>query len=202
MIKLILGFFLLLVISSCGPRKDAGTSQPDNADMKAPLLDSGNFEVMTKTGFDFLVKEDHPMGVSLSDIRVFSSKSKDTIMIPDSDPLTSLLTDDLDRNGIDELYVITRGVGTGSYGMVTAVFPDKDNHLESIKLPQSDAADPDFVGYMGKDNFSIDTSAHLLIRSFPLFKPDDTNNNPTGGSKTIRYKLVKNEGGHMFERLK
>jgi hypothetical protein len=49
------------------------------------------------------------------------------------------------------------------------------------------------AGYMGHDVFSIENNK--LIRVFPIYKEDDTNQNPTGGIRKLVYTLYPGEAG-------
>jgi hypothetical protein len=42
---------------------------------------------------------------------------------------------------------------------------------------------------MGGDKFSVEKNS--LVRSFPVYQAGDVNGKPTGGSKTVQYRLLK-----------
>jgi hypothetical protein len=45
-----------------------------------------------------------------------------------------------------------------------------------------------FEGYMGHDTVYI--HKNKLVRKFPIYKPGDSNDKPTGGNREIHYSLV------------
>jgi len=51
-------------------------------------------------------------------------------------------------------------------------------------------------GYMGHDEFAIVEST--LVQRFPIYKPGDSNANPTGGTRQIQYKLKDGEAMRKF----
>jgi hypothetical protein len=53
---------------------------------------------------------------------------------------------------------------------------------------------------MGHDVFSIDGNS--LNRVFPVYLPTDGNGQPTGGSRTIRYQLLKKGKNLVFVEAK
>jgi hypothetical protein len=48
-----------------------------------------------------------------------------------------------------------------------------------------------FDGYMGHDSFQIESQK--LLRTFPVYKPSDTNQKATGGTRRIFYSLKPGE---------
>ncbi len=52
------------------------------------------------------------------------------------------------------------------------------------------------IGYMGHDEFAIIETS--LARRFPIYKDGDTNNDPTGGTRQIEYKLKDGEASRLF----
>jgi hypothetical protein len=49
---------------------------------------------------------------------------------------------------------------------------------------------------MGHDEFAV--VERVLVRRFPVYKPGDTNSNPTGGMRQIAYKLFSGEAGWVL----
>ena len=50
---------------------------------------------------------------------------------------------------------------------------------------------------MGHDTFS--TAEDTLVQSFPVYRPGDTNANPTGPTRQVQYALVEGEASRAFE---
>ena len=109
----------------------------------------------------------------------------------DRDPISHVLLADLDGNGFDEIYIITTSAGSGSYGTVLGFASNKDKSLSMINFPGIQKGDEDFEGYMGHDTFKIEDQK--LIRTFPIYKKSDTNQNPTGETRKLVYGLYPGE---------
>jgi hypothetical protein len=91
---------------------------------------------------------------------------------------------DLDRNRQPELLLITRNVGSGSYGGATLIIYE-GKALQPIALPDVDSeAQP---GYRGHDRIFAYRDA--LIREYPAFGEKDPNCCPTGDLSTLIYRF-------------
>lgn len=152
-------------------------------------------EYVTRSGKSLLIEESHPVGQSLSDISIRSTGFEHNLseVLSDRDPIKSVHVADLDNNGFDEFYIITVSSGSGSYGNVIGFASNRDKSLSMIYLPEIREGDESFTGYMGHDIFSI--TNNILVRSFPVYQPTDTNNNPTGGRRRLTYELFPGEAG-------
>lgn len=192
-------FFSLLMISigwvSCesGPKttetgstgKDATTQSTANLPM--PRV----WELKTSTGKVLVAIETHPKGASLSDLKIqFQGDSTGALTFTDVDPISNALIADLDKNGFDELYLVSTSVGSGSYGNLLGVSSNRDKSISYVFVPEMDPNDlkPNnlFDGYEGHDEYAIEKGQ--LIRRFPI-KGDKSN------LKSIPYQVVPGEGG-------
>jgi len=119
--------------------------------------------------------------------------SSDSLLIKQDFVIEGIISNaemaDLDNNGNKELYVYCNSVGSGSYGNVFS-YRVKNNKFEQISFPYTTMNDSITNGYMGHDLFHIKDS--LLIRVFPIYKENDINAKPTGGSRIVKYKLEGN----------
>ena len=156
-------------------------------------------EYFTRSGKSISVTESHPIGQSLSNIQVESTGFAHNISenFEDHDPIKEVLVGDLDENGFDEFYIVTVSSGSGSYGNVIAFASNRDKSLSVIYFPEIQERDELFAGYMGHDAFGISNSK--LLRSFPIYQPSDTNNNPTGGTRRLAYSLFAGEAGWQLK---
>ena len=200
MIKFILQLSLATLIASCcGEGKTYDTTNDstnvetsDNA--KADLSASPSVrELKTSSGKTVLVKESQPTGKSLSDISVqFKDDSTTILSLTDKDPISDVLFGDLDKNGYDEVYVITTAAGSGSYGTVHGFASNKDKSFSMIYFPETnekDLKDGILKGYTGHDVFKID--AQTLIRTFAVSADKKE-------TKTLAYQLSKTETGYAL----
>ena len=60
-----------------------------------------------------------------------------------------------------------------------------------IHFPETREGDEHFEGYMGHDFFKIE--GQRLVRIYPIYNKDDTNENPTGGKRKLVYGLYPGE---------
>ncbi|MEB3335001.1 MAG: PliI family lysozyme inhibitor of I-type lysozyme [Cyanobacteriota bacterium] len=105
---------------------------------------------------------------------------------------------DLNADGQVELVVVVRSVGSGSYGGVQAWSAGKGRVLEPITLPE--LSGPLLEGYMGHDDFTLSEAG--LVRTFPLYRPGDSQARPSGGRRQIVYAMDKGDGGWVFKPLR
>ncbi len=104
---------------------------------------------------------------------------------------------DLNSDGSPELYVYVTSAGSGSYGTLVAYSANKKKSLSDIYLPLLEDDPENFKGYMGHDRFAVVGTS--LVRRFPIYLEDDSNANPTGGTRQLQYNLVAGESGWVLK---
>ncbi len=142
----------------------------------------------TQTGKKLVIKETHPIGMSLSHIKIQSEGFEHNFSetFKDQDPISNVMVADLDCNGFDEFYIITTSVGSGSYGNLIGLASNRDKSLSSIYLPEIKSNEL-FFGYSGHDLFSVEDNQ--LVRSFPVEQ----------NIKHVFYKLLSGEAGWQLK---
>jgi len=147
----------------------------------------------TNTGKTIIISKTHPTGQSLSTIEISTKDFEHNYseIYRDRDPISDVFVADLDGNGFDEIYIITTSVGSGSYGTVLGFASNKDKSLSMINFPEIQESDKNFDGYMGHDTFKLENQK--LVRTFPIYNKDDTNQHPTGGTRKLVYGLYPGE---------
>jgi len=197
----------LTVFYSCNnaPKSDSQnetTASPKEATtqvQQGPAAENPSLrEFNTSTGKTLVVEETHPVGASISNISVYFKKDTATkITLTDKDPVSTVLTADLDKNGFDELYVVTTAVGSGSYGNIYGFNSNKDLSLSFIYMPEITEKDLEpkgrFSGYEGHDAYTIEDKQ--LIRAFRI-------NGKEGLSGKIIYSLKPTETGFQLTPVK
>ncbi|MHA2101350.1 MAG: hypothetical protein ACW99A_22055 [Candidatus Kariarchaeaceae archaeon] len=150
-------------------------------------------EYKTNSGKTIIISETHPLGQSLSTIRINTRDLEYNYSetFTDRDPVSDVFIADIDDNGFDEIYIITTSAGSGSYGTVLGFASNKDKSLSMINFPDADSTNKVFEGYMGHDSFIIENNK--LVRTFPIYNEEDTNHNPTGGIRELIYALYPGE---------
>ena len=156
----------------------------------------------TSTGKTFEV-ETQSEGASVMNIIVTPKdfpNSSDSWKIEGADPLAESFTADLDKNGFEELYLVTRSAGSGSYGRLYGYASNNDLSATPIYVPEPSEADiaegGDFYGYMGHDSIFLDQGR--LYRKFPVYKEGDANCCPTGGDRQLEYELTPGEASWIL----
>ena len=104
---------------------------------------------ITNSGKRISVAETHPIGHSLSDIRISSKGFEQEFnrTFRNIDPIKEVLIAGLDHDGFDELYIVTVSAGLGSYGSVIGIASIRDERLSMIYFPQIELDDPVFEGW-------------------------------------------------------
>lgn len=205
----ILALIFIILLSACvkNPSDKPEVEEPKattktvKESPKNALIVSKEFK--TKTGKSFVVSEKRP-SASISNISIIASGFtvvNDTLYLEESDPISQIYITDLNKDGFDEIFIITQSKGSGSYATIYGFSSNNDKSVSGIIVPeisQSDLAEGAiFNGYQGHD--SIYVSKKKLIRKFPIFKEEDKNCCPSGGDKTIQYVLKPGENYWRLE---
>lgn len=103
---------------------------------------------------------------------------------------------DLNVDGYPEVLVYLNSVGSGSYGMVIGYSVNNGKSMSQISFPNITDNPEASKGYMGHDEFAIVELS--FCQRFPIYKENDTNANPTGGTRQIQYKLKDGEASRQF----
>ena len=104
---------------------------------------------------------------------------------------------DINGDGSPEIYVYVNSAGSGAYGSLVAYSANNKKSLSEIYLAPLADDKKNAVGYMGHDAFTIIEST--LARRFPVYKKEDANCCPTGGTRQLEYKLVAGEAGWQLK---
>ena len=104
--------------------------------------------------------------------------------------------EDLNSDGFPEILIYTISAGSGSYGNVIGYSVNNGKSISQIYFPELFETKEAGIGYMGHDEFAIVETS--LVRRFPIYRDGDTNNNPTGGTRQIQYKLKDGEASRLF----
>jgi len=103
---------------------------------------------------------------------------------------------DLNHDNFPEVMVYITSAGSGSYGSVIGYSVNNGKSMSQIYMPDISENPKANKGYMGHDEFAIVEST--FNQRFPIYKPGDTNSNPTGGIRQIQYKLKDGENSRKL----
>ena len=202
-------FIFFLFFIACKQEKSTPVSRQEMTEKKMSPTDSEHSVVFEKTIFTTSTEKSIELitiqkSGSLNDFAIVAvdfPHSRDSLVIKDSDPFHEAVLKDLDGNGYDELYIITRSIGSGSYASIFGFASNQDLSLTSIYVPEISENDiqegKPFYGYMGHD--SIYFNENQLYRKFPIYKEGDANCCPTGGDKILSYQLKAGEATWKLE---
>lgn len=104
--------------------------------------------------------------------------------VPVEGEVTDAVAANLNNDKYPELFIFVAGAGSGSYGRVLGYEFMNQGH-RPLTLPE--LSGPAATGYMGHDVFRVEGSQ--LLRSFPVYRPDDPNSTPSGGTRTVVYTM-------------
>ena len=109
--------------------------------------------------------------------------------------------EDFNNDGFPDLIIFTTG-GDQIGDLVNVVYvyaiaSAENKSFVPIYFPDI-LDDPKLrIGYKGHDEYSL--MEGTLMRKFPVYNTGDSTNNPTGGKRIVRYKMIPSEGGGGYK---
>lgn len=152
-----------------------------------------------KDGLDIALtsKKDRLMSELQVDIKDSTQLKQYTAKLQLDGQIQDVHVTDLNNDGLKEVYIFNTSSGSGSYGDVIGYQLGKSG-LDTILFSSADAnADEN---YMGHDSFYI--KYPYLYRKYPKYREIDPNCCPTGGTRNIAYKLIKQRGRLILKQTK
>lgn len=141
-------------------------------------------------GFEIQISsDDAPAGSNVRMEPKGLAKVNEIVEFQSESPLSGVLFEDMNGDNIEEIVLVFTAAGSGSYGTVRAFSTNGAKSLTEVVI--AEPASNDLAGYMGHDEFEI--MENTFVRRFPVYKPGDSNANPTGGMRQIQYKLQPGE---------
>lgn len=164
--------------------------------MYAITLHAGEFsQKLEADGLGFTVTSPNKADGNTVTLRPHGLKNGDApIVVPVQGLVTKAEIADLDCDGSPELFVYTVSPGSGSYGNAYAWSSNGKKVLTDIFIRPPQAKD--LSGYMGHDEFAVIENS--FARRFPVYKPGDSNDKPTGGWRQFQYVLKPGEAGWVL----
>lgn len=110
--------------------------------------------------------------------------------------VTNVEVGDINADDSPELMIYITSVGSGSYGTAIGFSGNANKSMSEITVPSIADNPKANKGYMGHDEFAIVEG--ILAQRFPIYKKEDSNSKPTGGTRQIQYKLKNGEASRIF----
>ena len=106
--------------------------------------------------------------------------------------------DDLNNDSYPDLILYLYTGNEGAFGTVFAFMSVENKSVMAVALPDAMLDGKLKDGYRGHDKFSL--LEGLLLQEFPVYKPDDEKDKPTGGKRFVQYQIVSTgDGGYKFK---
>jgi len=102
---------------------------------------------------------------------------------------------ELDNDGFSDLLIYVYSGKDGEFGSVYAFTSEENKTVAAFALPDVLLDGKLKTGYKGHDQFSL--MEGTLMQKFPLYKPGDEADKPTGGNRVIQYQVAKGEDGRL-----
>jgi len=122
----------------------------------------------------------------------------------ETDPVIAVHQADLDKDGFEELYLITQSADVEAFGTVLGLSSKKDSTASVISFegatPYNTKEGEPYEGYGGQDAFSIHDG--VMSNVFPLYLPEDKPSKPTGGRKRVFYELIKGDASMVLRPVR
>lgn len=197
---MILQRFLYLILLSfllfnCSNEKSTNTEN-----QSSPLgISIDSIVSLTVSNKKFILIEDRSMGNSISTISIVTEGFEivnDTYEFGELDPIESTFIADLDNNGFEEFYFITRSAGSGSYAKLYGLASNRDKSVSQIYVNENFNGEF-FNGFMGHNEYRVEKN--LFLNTFPVYESGDPNSAPSGGMRTIEYNLLAGKAGWILK---
>jgi hypothetical protein len=108
--------------------------------------------------------------------------------------------DDLNGDGYPDLVLYVYADSNAIFGTVFAFIAKGNKSIAGCALPDPMMDGKINEGYKGHDQFSV--MQGYLLDKFPIYKPGDDKDNPTGGTRVILYQLVPDAERFKFQKVR
>ena|ERR1700743_1460978 len=108
--------------------------------------------------------------------------------------------DDLNADGYPDLVIFIYSDSNAIFGTAYAFISQANKTFTGCMLPDAMLDGKVNSGYKGHDQFSL--MENFLLQKFPIYKPGDENDKPTGGTRVLLYQLAKTDNGFKFDRIR
>jgi hypothetical protein len=194
-------FLIAIGFVSCGKKSRSGASTEVSAYQEVRLIKikfnfNQSFEIR-EVKRSRSVAQIHVQGIGFQ-------QTNQTLCFNNVAPFESALVADIDNNGFEELYVITRSTGENKQARIYGISSVGGVKYKTIYIPDFDAANSATLvhleGYKGNDSIFIKDKT--LKRIFPVTFFDSVENCDRKVFREISYKLVEYDNSYSLQVAK
>ena len=123
-------FLVLIMISAC-----QHSQKQANENIKSEETNITSTEYKTKSGKKFIVHIDHSAGASICEVQIETTEftAVNTMhKLGTIDPVIDVFITDLDKNGFEEIYLVTQSAGSGSYSNIYGIVSNNDRSATPV----------------------------------------------------------------------
>jgi hypothetical protein len=154
-----------------------------------------------KGGFRVICKNKNPDENSLSVKLIGFESTARGLDVFIKGTITRAEVDDLNNDGWPDLLLYAKTGANGMYGTVYGLASNQNHAVIPFLLPDVMMDGKISGGYKGHDEFELFQGS--LIQRFPIYKPGDSTDHPTGGKRVVQYNVAPNEkGGYDFKIIR
>ena len=95
---------------------------------------------------------------------------------------------DIDNDSYPEIFIYLTADDNSKYGQLIVFSCDKGSKMDLVTVKAIEDNKDLAKNYRGHDLMMI--KDNMLLRVFPIYLENDTDDNPTGGMRKIEYKLI------------
>jgi len=155
---------------------------------------------LNETGFRVVCSNKSAEGNSVTISPVGFRIDQNNAMFQIQGRVQKAMTDDFNDDGYPDLVLCIYSGANGEIGTVAGISSVANKSFVPIYFPDI-FLDPKLRdGYKGYDEFYSLTGT--LLRKFPIYLTADTPGKPTGGKRTVQYKVMSEDGRLTFKVLR
>lgn len=104
---------------------------------------------------------------------------------------------DIDQDGREEFYFLSYAGGRGRNVNILGFEETVENSLTPIKFTPQNPDSPQYKGYRNQDDYQFHEKK--ITHNFPLYEQGDAYCCPSGGARTVEYRLVDVDGAPVLQ---
>lgn len=130
---------IVMAFASCQNPKDKKVNNLPTDKTKVEISIKTT-QYQTQSGKQFIIYADYSQGASICDLKVETknfAKNNSVHSFGLADPIKDIFIIDLDKNGFEEIYIVTTSAGSGSYSTIYGLASNRDRSCYPYLCPDS-----------------------------------------------------------------